>query len=159
MCNQENTIKRKQGCLFTKIVVTGCTLFTLGYVVSKLNKFSNEVTKRKSKDGSNEYFTTFGSNEFKPGESFKNGEVRALCSAVTFNIGDLTENRDVVINVNAVMSAMNFVVPKGYKIVISDVSKYVAVADLTDRASDEVEEPVIKVYLSGFMSAVCFRNE
>lgn len=159
MCNQENQNKGKKGCLFTKIVVTGCTLFTLGYVVSKLNKFSNEVTKRKSKDSSNEYFTTFGTNEFRPGETFKNGEVRALCSAVTFNIGDLSENNDVVININAVMSAINFVVPKGYKIVISDVSKHVAIADLTDRASDDIEEPIIKVYLSGCLSAICFRNE
>ena len=78
---------------------------------------------------------------------------------MTFNIGDLCKTKDIVINVNAVMSAMNFIVPRGYKVVISDVSKYVALADLTDRAKDGEDEPVIKVYLSGFMSAVCFRNE
>ena len=155
---QEYEIKEKGNGTFTKVFVAGCTLFTVGYCISKLNKFSNEVTKRKSADGPKEYYTTFGSNEFRPGRTFKSGEVRALCSAVTFNIGDLCKTKDIVINVNAVMSAMNFIVPKGYKVVISDVSKCVAVADLTDRAGDKEEEPVIKVYLSGFMSAVCFRN-
>lgn len=159
MGKQDCEIKEKEGCIFTKLVVTGCTLFTLGYFISKLKKYSNEVTKRRPMDdGSNEYFSTFGANEFKPEKDFENGEVRALCSAVTFNIGDLNNARDIVINVNAVMSAINFVVPKGYKVVVSDVSKYVAVADLTDKAHKDEQELVIKIYLSGFMSAVCFRN-
>lgn len=151
--------KEKKSCLFTKLFVTGCTLYAVGYFISKLNKFSNEVTKRKSANGPKEYYTTFGSNEFRPGRNFKSGEVRALCSAVVFNISDLCKAKDIVINVNAVMSAITFVVPKGYKIVVSDVSKCVAVADLTDRAKDGEDEPVIKVYLSGYMSAICFRNE
>lgn len=152
-----DVIERKRHPL-TMLFVTGCTLFTIGYCISKLKKFSNEVTKRTSLDGPKEYYTTFGANEFRPGRTFKSGEVRALCSAVTFNISDLCKTKDIVINVNSVMSAINFIVPSGYKIVISDVSKCVAVADLTDRAKDDEEEPVIKIYLSGFMSAVCFRN-
>ena len=158
MSRPEYEVEEKKSGIFTKMFMAGCALYAVSYCISKLNKFSNEVTKRKSVNGPKEYYTTFGSNEFRPGRTFKSGEVRALCSSVVFNIGDLCKNRDIVINVNAVMSAITFVVPKGYKIVISDVSKCVALADITDRASDDEDEPVIKVYLSGFMSAVCFKN-
>ena len=47
---QECEINEKGSSTFTKLFVAGCTLFTVGYCISKLNKYSNEVTKRKSVD-------------------------------------------------------------------------------------------------------------
>lgn len=143
-----------------KAFVSGCTIFAIGYGISKLIKFAEESEKRTNRDSHTKYYSaSFESNEYKPGRTFKGGDIHTVCSSVTFDINNLLVTEPISININAVMSAVNIIIPKGYKAVISNISRLGAVEDASDMADYEAgEEKVINIYVSGFMSAVFVHN-
>ncbi len=143
-----------------KAFVGGCTLFAIGYGISKLIRFAEESEKRTGTDSHTKYYSaSFQSNEYKPGRTFKGGDIRAVCSSVTFDINNLLTTEPISLNINAVMSAVNVIIPKGYKAVISNIARLSAVEDMSDTADYEAgEEKVINIYVSGFMSALFIHN-
>lgn len=157
--NIMNTSKIDTYSFIKKLLIAGTITIGIAFIIKNIVRHHMEMIQKISKscDGSKEYTAAFEKKGFRPGCSFKNGGIRSMCSAVTFDINDLKANEDVSITCNAIMSGIEIIVPEDVNVITYDVSKLSGIANVADRPYN-ADNKTIKLYVSGFMSGIFIKR-